>query len=55
MRHRRFGRLLFQGNNGAGFRAVNGFCKKYYPKLAQVWRFFAKPAGLDLDSPLRSH
>jgi hypothetical protein len=40
---------LFQGNNGVGFKAVKVFYEKYYP---QVWRFFVKPEGLDLDSPL---
>jgi hypothetical protein len=29
MRHRRVGRLLFQGNIGVGFRAVKVFEKKY--------------------------
>jgi hypothetical protein len=48
------GRLLFQGINGAGFKAVKVFAIKYYPEPAQVWRFFAKPAGLDLYSLLRS-
>jgi hypothetical protein len=45
---RRFGRLCFIGNNGVGFRAVKVFAIKYYPKPAKVWRFFAKPEGLDL-------
>jgi len=48
------GRLLFQGITGVGFRAVKVFDKKYYPELAEVWRFFAKPEGLDLYSLLRS-
>jgi hypothetical protein len=48
------GRLLFQGNKGAGFRAVKVFAKNTTRSAAQAWRFFAKPAGLDLDSPSRT-
>jgi hypothetical protein len=47
------GRLLFQGNNGAGVKAVRVFTKNTTRSAAQVWRFFVKPAGLDLDGLLR--
>jgi hypothetical protein len=48
------GRLLFQGNNGVGFKAVKVFMKNTTRSVAQVWRFFVKPARLDLDSLLRT-
>jgi hypothetical protein len=39
--------LLYQ----AGRRFCQGFFKKYYP-TKEVWRFFKKPEGLDLDKTL---
>jgi hypothetical protein len=38
------GRLLFQGNNGVGFRAVKVFAIKYYPERSAGVEIFCKTA-----------
>ena len=48
MRHRRFGRLLFQGNNGVGFRAVKVFGKNTTRSLRRCGDFLQNPQGLTL-------
>ena len=33
-----------------GWIGCQGFWVKYYPKRSEVWRFYPKPAGLDLEN-----
>jgi hypothetical protein len=48
MRHRRIGRLLFQGDNGAGVRDVKVFENKYATSEGCRKIFFKTACGLTL-------